>query len=123
MKTNLSITFFAVIMLSLLGLFAIGCEPYQAITFENKTTVPVKVIEYRVPQEYTGNPTGTWNDPGAGDIIAAGESKKFVTNVPNTRVTREKFVVIAVSEMNGMLFSKIFTWDELHEANWRVVIQ
>ena len=42
MKTNLRDAFFTVITISLLGLFVIGCDSYQAVTFENKTTVPVK---------------------------------------------------------------------------------
>jgi hypothetical protein len=120
-KQELPMTIILVVMLLILvTIFATGCEPYQAITFENKNTVPVKVILYPVPQDYTGNPTRTWNDPG--DVIGAGESKKFVTQVSDTRVTREKYVVIAVFETNEVALSKIFTWDELHDMDWTIVI-
>lgn len=122
MKVNLPMKIILVMALtSLFGLLAIGCEPYQVITFENRTTAPVKFIISAFPRDYTGNLTRTWNDPG--DTLGAGESKKFVTDVPNTKVTYEKFVVIAVSEKDVVVFSRIFTWDELHEANWKVVIQ
>jgi hypothetical protein len=123
MKKYLPITIILMaVLVSLFGFLVTGCEPYQAITFENKTAVPVKVNLYNVSRDYTDIPTMTWNDPGA-VVIGAGESKTYVTQVPNKRVTWYKYVGIAVTETNEVVLSKIFTWDELHDANWKVIIQ
>ena len=111
-----------VVVMSLIILLSICCEPYQAITYYNKTTLPVKVILYEVPLNYTSIPKRTWNDPG--NLLDAGESKTLVTDVSSKRAggIDYKYVAIAVTEKNEIIFSKIYTWDELLEANWRVII-
>jgi hypothetical protein len=109
-------------LITLITPFAAGCEPYQAITFDNRTSTTVKVYLDRVPLDYTGIPSRTWKDPG--DIIGAGESKKFVTWVPDTRRSglNYKYTIVAVTEQNEIVLSKVFTWDELHDMDWTVVI-
>jgi hypothetical protein len=98
-------------------------EPYQSITFENRTVLPVKVILYRVSLDYDSNPTQTWNE--SGDVIYAGESKTLVTQVPNVRRggLYHKYAMVAVTEDNEILLSKVYTWDELHDLDWRVIIE
>jgi hypothetical protein len=84
--------------------------------------LPVKVNIYRVSLNYTVIPKRIWNDPG--DVIGAGESKNLVTNVPDTRDggTYYNYAVIGVTETNTIVISKIYTWDQLHDANWIVII-
>jgi hypothetical protein len=109
-------------MVTLITLLSIGCEPYQAIAYKNGTTLPVKAILYSVSLDYTGTPNRTWNDPGT--MLNAGESKTLVTGVSNKRAggIGYKYIAIAITETNEVIFSKIYTWDELHNANWKVVI-
>ena len=111
-----------VVMVTLITLLSIGCEPYQAITYENGTTLSIKVILYSVSLDYTGTPNRTWNDPGT--TLNAGESKTLVTGVSNKRAggIGYKYIAIAVTETNEVIFYKIYTWDELHDANWIVII-
>jgi len=111
-----------VVMVTLITLLSIGCEPYQTITYENQTVLPVKVILYRVALDYTVIPKMNWNDPG--DVIGSGESKTYVTNVPNKRNggIGYHYAVTGVTETGVVVISKIYTWDELHDANWRVMI-
>ncbi len=101
----------------------IGCEPYQSITFENQTVLPVKVNLYLVSLDYDSNPTRTWNE--SGDVIYAGESKTLVTQVPDDRKggLNYKYAMVAVTEDNEILLSKVYTWDELHDLDWRVIIE
>lgn len=106
---------------ALLVLFAVGCDPLQAVTFDNQAPIDVKLDIRTVPLDYSGNPRLNWNDPGV--IINAFQSK----TIAGVRKTREgggryKYSVIAVTETNEVVFFKIFTWDELHDMNWTVVI-
>ncbi len=106
-----------------LVLFAIGCERWQAITYVNQTPSTVKVDLSLVTPDYTDTPTLTWNDRGV--VIGVGESKKYLTPVPDSREggIRYKYTVVAVTEKNEVVFSKVFTWDELHDMNWTVGIK
>ena len=111
---------FSLIIISLL---ATGCVRFQAITYENKTASPVKVIIYNVPLSSTIIPKRTWNDPGT--MIVAGESKTLLEDISQTRNGWKYYyyyAVIAVTETNDNILSKVYTWDELHDANWKVII-
>jgi hypothetical protein len=72
--------------------------------------------------EYTDIPKRTWKDSGS--VISTGESKTLLEDVPPTRNggIGYKYIVVAVSEANEINFSKTYTWDELHNANWIVII-
>ena len=100
-----------------------GCEPYQSLTFENRAATPVNVTIAKVPLDYTENLSGTWDDPNL--ILKPGELKKTVTDVPDNRRggIRSKYIVLAVTETNAVVFYKIYTWDELREMEWTVVIE
>jgi hypothetical protein len=99
-----------------------SCEQFQAITYVNKTSITVKVYLGTVPLSYTGTPTRSWNQPG--DIIEASVSKELLTQVPPTKDagTLNKYAIVAVTETNEVVLSKVFTWDELHDMDWTVVI-
>jgi hypothetical protein len=100
--------------------FITGCDNYQAVTFENQTNVLVEIDVRLVPKDYTGKATFKWT---SSDVpIKPGQSVKFITSVPSVR-SPARYVVQAINERSELVFSQVFTWDELHEANWRVVIQ
>jgi hypothetical protein len=113
-----------VVMITLFGLLAMGCEQFQPITYENKTSVTIQVFLDIVPLSYNGTPTRTWNQFGNIEL-EVGESKKLLTEVSPTKGTVEwrKYTIVAVTETNKIIYSKIFIWDELHDANWKIVIQ
>ena len=124
-KSRLRTTWFIVIGL-LLAFFAIGCDDYQVVTFDNQASFSIKVDMRSVSLDYSGTPSLTWEDPVV--IIEAGQSQGLVG--PRLAKTRKaatmrgkKFVVVAVNETNEIVFSKVFTWDELHDMNWTVVIK
>ena len=108
---------------ALLVLFLVGaCDSWQAITFVNHASSRVKVDLRAVPLDYSGTPTLRWDD--AGDIIEAGQSKQLLTPVQRSREsrTRLKYTMVAVTEDNEVVLARVFTWDELHDAEWRVII-
>jgi hypothetical protein len=100
-----------------------GCEPYQSIIYDNQTSFTVKVDISLVPVDYSGTPTLTWDSPGV--VLSEKETKEFMTSVPNTKRggADYKYTVVAVIETGEIVFSKVFTWDELHDMNWRVVLK
>ncbi len=102
-------------------LFAAGCDPYQVITFDNQTPFTIQVDIISVPLDYQGTPE--FNFP-LGDVIKAGESKKYVAPVQDDRTVgaERKYPVEAVTETGEVVFSRVFTWDELHDMNWTIVI-
>jgi hypothetical protein len=104
-----------------LVLFVAGCDPCQVITFDNQTSFPIQVDIKSIPLDYQGTPQ--FNFP-AGDVIKSGESKKYVSPVQNDRMvgTERKYPVEAVDERAEIVFSRVFTWDELHDLEWIVVI-
>jgi len=111
-----------VVVISLTALLATGCEYYQAVTYDNQTTSPVKVSLYKVPLDYTIIPRRTWNDTGI--LLDAGISETYGTQIPENRKygILYKYAAIAITDTNEIIISKIYTWDELHDANWTVVI-
>jgi len=108
-------------IIALLSIFITACEPYKALTYRNETPVPVNVITYTVPSDFSNVPKPNWNDPG--DVINAGESKKMVTPVSNVRADYYKWVTTAVAENGTIFLSKIYTWDELHSMNFTILIE
>ena len=112
-------------------LFAVGCgcplipwgEPYDAVTFENQTPFPIKVDIRSVSLDYSGTPSLTWDAPVV--VIEAGRSQDLVA--PLQQDDREigsmyKYAVAAVTETNEVVFSRVFTWDELDDMDWIIVI-
>ena len=104
------------------SLVAAGCDPWQSITYDNQTSFRVKLDLMAVPLDYAGTPTLTWDGPG--DVLNAGQAAKYSTPVRRSSKSRTiyKYTVVAVTETNEIVLAKVFTWDELREADWRVVI-
>jgi hypothetical protein len=121
-KAHYSAICFLLASLSLI-LFISGCEPYQSITFENQISIPIKFDISVVSVDYSGQPNINWNSTH--DILNVGETKKYVTSVPDTRRggINYKYAVVAVSETNEIVFSQIYTWDELNDMDWIIAIK
>ena len=121
LKFRLSMACFIIIGLVLLLLVS-GCDPfYQVITFDNQTSFPIQVDIKSVPLDYQDIPEFNYTP---GDFITTGESKKYVTSVQDDRTigSERKYPVAAVTETGEVIFYRVFTWDELHDMDWTVVI-
>ena len=109
----------------ILSLFFTGCDSYQSITFVNQTTYQIKTDVRTVDLDYDGYVSisnFTWDTYVDG--IEAGESKKYVASIKTDKEAGSgyKYIVEAINQNNTVLFAHIFTWDELHNMNWEVVI-
>ena len=105
----------------LIIIFFAGCDTYQSITFYNETSSSIQVDIVSVPLDFQGIPKFTYPSD---DIIKPGESKTYITFVRRGRTVGilSKHPVEAITESGEVIFSKTFTWDELRNMGWRVVI-
>jgi hypothetical protein len=85
-----------------LALLTIACDPAKQLTFENATNSAVTV---RVNDRLRG-------------LIPPGQAKSFST--PNNKGNRR---VLAVDEQGNIRLDKNFTWQELEEVAFRLVIR
>ncbi len=110
-----------VIVLIMVLLFT-GCDSYQVIILENRTTSPIKADIRSEPLDYSGTPNLTWDAPVP--VIEIGKSQGLTAPIQKSRLVgvKRKYPIIAIIETGEVVFSKIFTWDELHDMGWRVVI-
>ena len=118
--SRLTIVRFAVIALVSI-LYVTGCEPYGSVNFDNQTTFSIQVDIKSVPLDYQGTPEF---DYLSGDFIKPGESKEYGTHARRGRSvgTRSKYPVSAVNEAGEVIFYRIYTWDELYDMDWTIVI-
>jgi hypothetical protein len=103
-------------------LVASGCESYQKLTINNSTSFSIQVDIRDVSLNYSGTPNFIWDVQSK--IIQPGLSLKYIATISKDRSIgiKSKYIVMAINETNEIMFYKIFTWDELHEMGWRVVI-
>ncbi len=106
-----------------IALFLTGCEPYKIITYDNQTKSSIKVTVRAVELEYFNEPISFTYDAHV-PPIEAGKSQGFVSNISEEKLlgARYKYMVVAINETNKVVFSKVYTWDELNKMNWVVVI-
>jgi hypothetical protein len=105
----------------LLFSFLTACErPLQTITYENDTQSTIQTNAVPVQKDWNGQATFKWD--GYGVNIKPGQTQAFVTSVSPVR-TPAKYLVQAIDQNNKLVFSKIFTWDELHDSGWKVIIK
>jgi hypothetical protein len=121
---NFKFHFYWLLLLGvLLMIFATGCEPYRTLIFENQTSRPIQTHVGVVSLEYSGTPNNiTWNIGYKDAIVDEGKSKELITSVRTGRTVTFKYAVVAVNSDNEIVYSKIFTWDELHDMDWKIVI-
>jgi hypothetical protein len=99
-----------------------GCPDYITITYENQTSQPIQVDILNISPDSSVTPDLTW-DPDYKYTIDVGQSMNFSTGIPKRRVTIYKYAIVAVNDLNENVFSKIYTWDELNNLNWTIVIK
>lgn len=99
-----------------------GCDNYQTIIYDNQTKSIIKPFLGVVSRNYSGNPNQEYVDPKV--TVEPGQSRKFTEPISRTRDNGDlrKYVVVIKNEKDDIIFSRVFTWDELHDMNWRIII-
>ena len=122
------------ILLSLLALFAFGfampsygCgDSVTTVTYVNRTGVAVLVHLQGAPKDSSGpyevNPKIRNDGP-----IPAGKIDSFFNySIPPGRKLGErvgKYVITALTDKNEIVYQHAFTWTELDDMDWTVVIE
>ena len=104
------------------SMFAVGCEPYKGVVFTNNTSFPIQVDAIPISLDYEGKTSLLWSSSVL--AIEVGQSQEFLVPIYKGRKagTLKKYVIIAIDEENEVVFNRIYTWDELNDMNWTVVI-
>jgi hypothetical protein len=102
-------------------LFVTGCDPYQIVSFNNQTSFLIQVDIDSVPLDYQGTPEFYYLP---GEFINPGESKSYVTTIwPDRRGGIDsKYPASALNKAGEVIFYRVFTWDELNDMDWTIVI-
>jgi len=97
----------------------------MTVNVENRTSVPVKVDIWEVDLDYTGTPYVESYAKSEAPVVLPGEVIKFYTLIPPGRKQgiREKYPVTVITESDTILLQRFFTWDELNEMNWTIIIE
>jgi hypothetical protein len=96
------------------------------VTVENRTSVPFKVYIWEmVDLDYTGTPYVESYAKSEAPVVLPGEVKKIYTTIPPGRKQgiKEKNFVGVITESDTILLQRFFTWDELNEMNWTIIIE
>jgi hypothetical protein len=115
----------------MLLLTAVGCDPIIPITYENRTSSPVWIDLDCVSKDFTGwhTPQERITDEGP---IPPGESRTFqYMGIPKTREIGEQVGKYAISAIvkegidtvGTVIWQRIFTWTELYDMDWTVIIE
>lgn len=105
-------------------LLTASCEPYQVITVENQTSLPIKAEIWDVPLDYTGTPYLSYRDSRR-KPVSPGESRKYAARVSRDRIlgSQWKYVVVCADETTAIVYSRVFAWDELQDMGWRIEVE
>jgi hypothetical protein len=103
-------------------LFLSGCDNYQTIIYDNQTQSIIKPFFGKVSKNFYGNPEQEYTDPKI--IVEAGQSKRFVEPISETKDNGDlyNYVVVVKNGKDETVFSRMFTWDELYNMDWRIII-
>ncbi len=112
------------LMLLVVGLLLDGCDPGTTVTEENLTSVPVKTDYRAVRVDYSG-PVDLRDLTINQSVIQPGQEMRSTTLIhPKSRFgSREKYVFYAVTLSGEVVYQRTFTWDELNDLGWKVVIE
>ncbi len=101
---------------------AVACDSFERVTLENRTTETVDILY---------GPGGEVQQPGevdnGGCIICGlepqGEDSFVDPSGDPERGRRHNYELTArETTSNIVIYSRVFTWDELRDMDWRVVI-
>ncbi len=104
----------------------IGCmgDPGTVVRVHNKMGVPVVFGVRTVSLDYSGRVT-----PATGYLnplfIPSGGERRFTTLIHPERSlgTSFKYIIFALNEAREVVYQRTYSWDELNEMGWKVVIE
>jgi len=97
----------------------------QPVTVENRTSVSIKVDIRDVELDYTGTPDVKPYAKNRNPVVLPGEVIELWTVIDPERGfgIRLKYFVAVITESDTILWQRIFTWDELNDMNWTLIIE
>ena len=120
-----------IILLVLLIITTTGCDNGPTITYENRTPYSIWIEVDVVDHDFTG-----WHQPSEkitdeGPIQPGASEAWMYIDIPLGRELGEhfgKYVISAIvkdapDSSGEVIYQKIFTWTELNEMDWKVVIE
>ena len=102
-----------------------GADYGMTVTVENRTSVPFKVDIWPFDLDYTGTPGVIPYAKLEIPPVLPGEVQEVGTLIPPNRKwgIKEKYLVTVITESDTILLQRFFTWDELNEMNWTIIIE
>lgn len=114
------------IAIIVLGMLVSGCaDSFRPVTFENSSSLPVTVGLEAVTLEYTGPYVFRYTNIKR-KVVLAGESSTRSYSGPKyfdeDFGSQFKYLVTAQDDDLNFVYYRLFTWTELNDAGWHVVI-
>ena len=88
-------------------------------------TIPIIYDQQSVTLDYSGEATSVISRVKNPLVIQPGATQQFLTLIHPKREygAREKYIMYAENEVGEIVYQRTFTWDELHDMGWKVVIE
>ena len=103
----------------------VACDPATPITFENRMGMPIIADYQGVTLYYSGAATSVIGRVKNPLVIQPGATQQLSTSIHPKREygAREKYIMYAENEVGEIVYQRTFTWDELNDLGWKVVIE
>jgi hypothetical protein len=111
--------------IAMLALFS-ACDPFGYLTYENHAEVPIGVHLKEVapsdPGPYVFRTDGYYWGP-----VSPGNQERFgyagYALIDEDVGKRSNFLITAIDNDRNLIYQRTFTWYELQDADWEVVIE
>ena len=113
----------AISCLSLIAVTGIACDSFERVTLENRSDETIDIL-----YSYGSTPDKIGADiHGDGCLpcdVPSGEEGTLLDPPSDPEHGRDNLYLISARETtsNIVIYSRVFTWDELRDMDWRVVI-
>jgi hypothetical protein len=98
-----------------------SCEPdRQPYTIQNNTGTPIEVWDFIVSDNNSAHRSPVWVS-NTDMIIDPGQTRTFIGSVRNYQ-SAGNYIICAITDNSDVIYSHYFTWNELRDMGWRVVI-
>ncbi len=107
----------------LLVVTSVACDRFEQIDFQNDTTLTIDIVygHSTVPDEL-----GKRNSSGRCAVCELPPGEEDLLIDPSGDPDRGRDVVYSITARDAardvVIYSRVFTWDELSDMDWRVVI-
>ena len=103
-------------------------DPGTVITVANRLSEPIKFGAFPVGLDFNGRFHMTtefeWRNLQIREVPPNHELRMGTSILPNRKYgSRNKYLVVAITPKDIAAYERLFTWDELEQLGWRVVIE